>query len=519
MALQVQHYGNSTTKGKLENYITSLSYPSKTETSTTRTVVKRGLEATSLAIVAGARGGMVMNCLTGASTIFDQPVKSPLGLSFGLGSGAAVVVNLGAMSAFTMLKIIDEITRNRSEEENALNQDDISTCKRVGLAIFSVLGGLVAQVPLAYATYKSALVAPWPFAIFQLLDCGRTAYSINESVTNIFKKKNNTEEPIEKQIERCKDVLINRIQNFRRALADENADKDKLLGKMNLCSKVDGYDEESPLVATELTPDLFIESLITEDIPQITPPPSLNTTTGKALDALSFLMASVVLSKFWMLGGQATNELISSLEGNTTRTSTIDNVTEVTNEGMTTGQKDTIYYTAAVLVTLANAYVWITLIKKATRFVADLLRNAVPATITKTLHGRVHNVITYTGSFLSCLLFIPQFYFAMLAFPNQPRYYYPVGAVSTIGTALGGIGATFALRDLLLARFTNSRKGKALLKLDSDLQKLLGFLSKVSIQDFAVFLSNLNEASKGLLSSPTRDEIAEYMNRRDLSAN
>ncbi len=491
--VQQQQFSDSA----LKSYIEMMYSPrAETQNSRIRSIVRLSLEAASAVIVAGARGGMVMSCITGAGYILNQPVTSAAALSLGIISSTAVVLSFGAMSAFTMLKIIQKVTRKVPKEEAAVIKTEMSRCKSTALMTTSLVAGLIAQIPLAYVFYQSSFVLPLMFSVFQLLDCGRTAYSINETLTELFKAKKqlSSESATEKGIERSRDVLIHRLKGFRRALADKNTNLDALLdplthSRARAPSKIKDDQELSLLEPQEISCSDFISSIISDDIPQISAPTPIGKKRGRILDAFALIISGVVLSKFWQLGGQAA---------------------EMVTQDRPEWQRVVAYYGTAAAVTLANAHLWITLVNKCTRLMADFCRGAIAPVITEKLHPRSHRVFTYMGITSACLTFVPQVYFSELAFDN-PLAYYPIGALSSTGTALGGTAATFALRDILLARFTKSKQGQRALEINDHLEKLIAILPKVKLSEFAAFLLCLSPELRGKLQSPNAEELQSYL--------
>ena len=303
-----------------------------------------------------------------------------------------------------------------------------------------------------------------------------------------------------------RNVLIKAIANFRRALADKDTDYVQLLNRFTRnrgmvsnpsSSSIDlrnSADERASLLPAKDISEVshldYVSTILSGDIPSIPAPTPINYYIGKTLDVIAFIIAGVVLSKFWQLAGQAA---------------------DMFTEDKDKVEQDAAHYTSAVIVTLANAYLWIMLVNKSTHLAANVLRRAVPSSITEKLHRRAHVIFTYVGITSSCLTFVPQLYFAEIAFPGRPEIYYPIGVISSIGTALGGAGATFALRDTLLERFTRNPTSRQLLGLDNQLQLLLSVIPKMKSKEFAAFLLSLNNELRAQLSSPSVAELEVYI--------
>jgi hypothetical protein len=455
---------------------------------------RRTLQVGGIVIIACSRIGMVMICMKGAAIILDRPIDDPVSLTIGISNAVGTLVTFGFVAIFSTLNLIEEITRPLVFEEKLLTMHIMPVGKRTLIKIIAIIVGLLAQLPMAFATYTSALYVPIFFFIMQLLDCGRASYSTFMSLIGMTKTRVTGSLGIDKDLQRIRNNLIKKINHFRNSLIG-NAQERKLffdqidffmsgsIANEDACSNKKGHDSDhnenySRYLTTLLN---FSERELDSNVTN-----PLSNGMRYVIDFFILLMGMAVIAEFWQLAG-AGIAFVSSVK-----------LTAII---------------ASIFVALANSYLWFSLIRRSTYFTVNFFRGISSPSVTKEFMPRFYRIFSQLGTIFSVFTFVPSVLFAKNYFPHWA--YYPVAFLSSLGLIFAGISAVHSLRDIIIRGYIK-RKGKnRLLDLDSKLQRLTEIIGKTNQREIASFLIYLPEALQKLFQSPSKEQLEAFLSQFD----
>ena len=456
---------------RLENYINKvLQDDLSLQDEKARVICRSILQVVAMAIVTSARVGMTMICISGSADILDLRIKDPRVLAMGITNAAGAIVAFGFLSAYSKLKIIDAITRRVSSEEQSLISDRESCYTRTAIKIIAVTGGFLAQVPMGYAAYESALFAPTTIGVLTFLDGGRSSYSTYMTLKGISDSCKRSKLDIEKELIQVRTTLVKRIAHFRQFLAC----KGEIQPLLEMDVNHDDFNEN------DIDSNFFLNRVIKGnfDISASSSAP-LDCKAKVGIETLVLLMTGAILAEFFRLGEEGAKVF---------------------------SDDDTFIKISGIFVTIANAHLWYSMIRKASYFSINFFRGANRFSLTKKLMPRFYKWFTGVGSFFAVPTFVPSVLFAKLYFPEA--LYYPVATFASLATFFGGLSALHGLRDIIIQ---TCQKDDNLLKLDTKLQKISATISKTDLPEIASFLSHLEDDLRNSIHSPSLKELNNYI--------
>jgi hypothetical protein len=433
-----------------------------------RKIVRKGLEATAMVIVIGARVAMTQICLSGSAEILDGKVTDTGPLVMGVINATGAIIAFGCLSAFTKLKIIEALTRYIPPNEQELMSDDIGPYTMTAIKTVSVILGFSSQIPWAIGAYDSALFAPMLNGVFTFLDGGRSSWSIYNTITSAlqFRRKPKTETA--GQLVIAKKNILKKIDTYRALLASEEFSASTKNASINTSIENIGTIDDS----------ITIDMILNNDKAPQNPRPLPRSVTW-VLNASILLMAAATFAEFYKLGEDGAKDMTANTA---------------------------VQASLASFCVFASLHLWMNLIAKTTYATADFVRGANSVSLTKKVSPKFYDRFTKWGTWISVPTFVPTVYFAKLYFPKM--FFYPVATLSSAAGFLGGLSALHGLRDIIVLRRNAS---DPTIVLDKRLAQIRETISKTNLSHIAAFLAALPDDIRDKLQSPSPDELAQYI--------